>query len=156
MGRRVRVAGTIWRCPDGRASRVSPLNLFDVRHPSTLVQFSRNIGTGLLLGGGSSYLAPENGWSTDAITEMDIVLVNGQQVTATATNQYSDLFRALKGGGSRFGVVTRFEIEPVRVGRRTDKNWYGGLILVSHPVAFDFIMLTLFTPLPQCSTPSRP
>ncbi|KXN81968.1 Bifunctional solanapyrone synthase [Leucoagaricus sp. SymC.cos] len=90
-----------------------------------------NIGTGLLLGGGISYLAPENGWSTDGITEMDVVLVNGQQVTATATNRYSDLFRALKGGGSRFGIVTRFEVEPVRLGRSTDKNWYGGIVLVT-------------------------
>lgn len=88
-----------------------------------------NIGTGLLLGGGISYLAPENGWSTDGITEMDVVLTNGKQVTATATNQYSDLFRALKGGGSRFGIVTRFEIEPVRVGRRTDEKWYGGIVV---------------------------
>ncbi|KAF9441904.1 FAD-binding domain-containing protein [Macrolepiota fuliginosa MF-IS2] len=93
-----------------------------------------NIGTGLLLGGGISYLAPENGWSTDAITEMDVVLVNGQQVTATANNQYSDLFRALKGGGNRFGIVTRFEVEPIRVGRSTDKNWYGGVILVSQSI----------------------
>lgn len=76
-------------------------------------------------------MAPEHGWSTDGITEMDVVLVNGQQVTARADNEYSDLFRALKGGGSRFGIVTRFEVEPIRVGRSTDKNWYGGIILVS-------------------------
>ncbi|KAJ3566049.1 hypothetical protein NP233_g7250 [Leucocoprinus birnbaumii] len=88
-----------------------------------------NIGTGLLLGGGISYLAPENGWSTDAITEMDVVLTNGEQVTATATNGYSDLFRALKGGGSRFGIVTRFEVEPVHIGRNTDKRWYGGIVV---------------------------
>lgn len=84
---------------------------------------------------------------------MDVVLVNGQQVTATATNQYSDLFRALKGGGSRFGVVTRFEVEPVRVGRRTDKNWYGGLILVStlyYPwFQFHDLYSHVVTPLPR-------
>jgi hypothetical protein len=90
-----------------------------------------NIGTGLLLGGGVSYLAPENGWSTDGITEMDVVLVDGRQVTVNANNSYSDLFRALKGGGNRFGIVTRFEVEPIPVGRRSDKNWYGGVILVS-------------------------
>ncbi|EKM75429.1 hypothetical protein AGABI1DRAFT_46439 [Agaricus bisporus var. burnettii JB137-S8] len=88
-----------------------------------------DIGTGLLLGGGVSYLAPENGWSTDGVTEMDVILVDGRQVTVNASNQYSDLFRALKGGGSRFGIVTRFEVEPIRVGRRSDKNWYGGVIL---------------------------
>lgn len=93
-----------------------------------------NIGTGLLLGGGISYLAPENGWSTDGITAMDVVLTNGSQITATSTNQYSDLFRALKGGGSRFGIVTRFEVAPVRVGRRTSKYWYGGIVVVSPSV----------------------
>jgi hypothetical protein len=67
---------------------------------------------------------------------MDVVLVNGSQVTATPYNQYSDLFRALKGGGSRFGIVTRFEVEPVRVGRSTEKNWYGGIIGVSQSIKF--------------------
>jgi len=62
---------------------------------------------------------------------MDVVLTNGNLITATSTNQFSDLFRALKGGGSRFGIVTRFEVALVRVGRRIDRYWYGGIIEVS-------------------------
>jgi len=62
---------------------------------------------------------------------MDVVLTNGSLITATSTNQFSDLFRALKGGGSRFGIVTRFEVALVRVGRRIDRYWYGGIIEVS-------------------------
>jgi hypothetical protein len=52
-------------------------------------------------------------------------------VTATATNAYKDLFRALKGGANRFGIVTRYALYPVHVGTAADKNWYGGLIVVS-------------------------
>jgi hypothetical protein len=78
---------------------------------------------------------------------MDVVLVNGNKVTATRDNAYSDLFRALKGGGSRFGIVTRFEVEPIVVGRQTDKNWYGGLILVSSD---DYIVFAVqYTYLPS-------
>lgn len=61
---------------------------------------------------------------------MDVVLVNGTLVTATASNEYSDLFRALKGGANRFGIVTRYEVQAIHTGRNTDKNWYGGIILV--------------------------
>ncbi|KAJ7652381.1 FAD-binding domain-containing protein, partial [Mycena polygramma] len=63
-----------------------------------------DVGMGLLLGGGISFVSPLYGWSTDSIKEMDVVLVTGQLVTATATNTYSDLFRALKGGANRFGI----------------------------------------------------
>lgn len=70
---------------------------------------------------------------------MDVVLVDGQKVTATRSNAYSDLFRALKGGGSRFGIVTRFEVEPIVVGRQTDKSWYGGLIFVSFDSSIVFV-----------------
>ncbi|KAF6743461.1 hypothetical protein DFP72DRAFT_827819 [Ephemerocybe angulata] len=63
-----------------------------------------NIGTGLLLGGGLSYLSNAHGFSVDALEEADVVLVSGEMVTATATNRYSDLFKALKGGANRFGI----------------------------------------------------
>ncbi|KAJ7136833.1 FAD-binding domain-containing protein [Mycena epipterygia] len=65
---------------------------------------AKDIGTGLLLGGGISFVSPLYGWSADLIKEMDVVLVDGQLVTATATNTYSDLFIALKGGANRFGI----------------------------------------------------
>lgn len=89
-----------------------------------------DIGTGLLLGGGLSYLAAEHGFSVDALLEADVVLVNGTIVTATATNDYSDLFRALKGGANRFGIVTRYKVHAIQVGTSTDLEWFGGLITV--------------------------
>ncbi|KAJ6588206.1 FAD-binding domain-containing protein [Mycena capillaripes] len=65
----------------------------------------KDIGTGLLLGGGLSWLSPSQGYASDMFKELDVVLVTGQMVTATASNEYSDLFRALKGGGNRFGIL---------------------------------------------------
>lgn len=84
----------------------------------------------MLLGGGLSYLSGEHGFSSNAYVELDVVLVTGKLVTATATNQYSDLFRALKGGGNRFGIVTRYQVKAVHVGTSDDTNFFGGLILV--------------------------
>ncbi|KAF9524908.1 hypothetical protein CPB83DRAFT_860445 [Crepidotus variabilis] len=88
-----------------------------------------DVGTGLLLGGGYSYLAGEYGFSSDLYVEVDVVLVNGTLVTATASNHYADLFRALKGGANRFGIVTRYEVQAIHTGRISDKNWFGGLIM---------------------------
>lgn len=62
---------------------------------------------------------------------MDVVLPTGVLVTATATNKYSDLFRALKGSGGRVGVVTSFTINVYPVGLKTDLNWFGGSVIVS-------------------------
>jgi hypothetical protein len=61
---------------------------------------------------------------------MDVVLVTGERVTVSATNQYSDLFRALKGGANRFGIVTRYELYAAHTGTKDDKEWYGGVITV--------------------------
>lgn len=64
---------------------------------------------------------------------MDVVLVTGELVTVNATNQYADLFRALKGGANRFGIVTRYELYPAHTGTKEEKNWYGGSIVVRLP-----------------------
>ncbi|KAJ7513097.1 FAD-binding domain-containing protein [Mycena galericulata] len=88
-----------------------------------------DIGTGLLLGGGISFVSPLYGWSADSIKEMDVVLVTGQLVTVSANNTYSDLFRALKGGANRFGIVTRYELYPAHTGTEEDKTWFGGIIV---------------------------
>ncbi|KAJ7253071.1 hypothetical protein B0H12DRAFT_1117338 [Mycena haematopus] len=87
------------------------------------------VGTGLLIGGGLSWLSPSQGYAADNFKELDVVLVNGDIVTATATNEYSDLFRALKGGANRFGIITRYELYPVHTGTKDDKTWFGGLMI---------------------------
>ncbi|KAJ7032358.1 FAD-binding domain-containing protein [Mycena alexandri] len=88
-----------------------------------------DIGTGLLLGGGISFISPLYGWSADSIKEMDVVLVTGQLVTANATNTYADLFHALKGGANRFGIVTRYKLNAIHTGTKDNKNWFSGIIV---------------------------
>lgn len=84
-----------------------------------------------MLGGGLSYLSPMHGFACDNYRSLDVVLPSGELVTATRTNQYSDLFRALKGGGSRFGIVTNYEVQAIHTGTAADKTWYGGSAWVS-------------------------
>ncbi|KAJ7673384.1 hypothetical protein B0H17DRAFT_1083253 [Mycena rosella] len=81
--------------------------------------YASDIGMGLLLGGGISFISPLDGF----------VLVTGELVTATATNTYSDLFRALKGGANRFGIVTRYELYPAHTGTKDEKSWFGGIVV---------------------------
>ncbi|KAK3946262.1 FAD-binding domain-containing protein [Diplogelasinospora grovesii] len=64
---------------------------------------------GLLLGGGISWFGSELGWSMSSVRNYEVVLADGRIVDANATGRYSDLWWALKGGSSNFGIVTRFD-----------------------------------------------
>ncbi|KAI0889686.1 FAD-binding domain-containing protein [Annulohypoxylon maeteangense] len=72
---------------------------------------------GLMLGGGLSYFATQRGLALDNVKSYEVVLANGSIVTATATNQYSDLYKGLRGGGSNFGIVTNYELYTYPVGQ---------------------------------------
>ncbi|KAJ4289140.1 hypothetical protein N0V90_011482 [Kalmusia sp. IMI 367209] len=65
---------------------------------------------GFLLGGGISYYTGENGFGCDTVLNYEVVLANGTIVQANV-DENSDLFKALKGGGPNFGIVTRFDLE---------------------------------------------
>ncbi|KAI9752545.1 MAG: hypothetical protein M4579_005582 [Chaenotheca gracillima] len=91
---------------------------------------------GLTLGGGNSWLAPRYGFVCDNVvnfevshppcnfeTYQQIVLASGQILDVNRTSHPS-LFRALKGGGNNFGVVTRFDLRTYPQG-----NLWGGFVV---------------------------
>eukprot|EP01054_Gregarina_sp_Poly1_P000647 Gregarina_sp_Poly_1__646@NODE_1153_length_4925_cov_589_087279_g776_i1_p1_GENE_NODE_1153_length_4925_cov_589_087279_g776_i1NODE_1153_length_4925_cov_589_087279_g776_i1_p1_ORF_typecomplete_len1182_score161_81FAD_binding_4/PF01565_23/2_6e31Integrin_beta/PF00362_18/2_2e18Integrin_beta/PF00362_18/3_8e03BBE/PF08031_12/4e14VWA/PF00092_28/0_0015_NODE_1153_length_4925_cov_589_087279_g776_i12423787 len=70
---------------------------------------------GHVLGGGYGFYSRAFGLVSDYVLEIDIVLANGELVTATYDNEYSDLFWALRGAGNgNFGVATRFKMQLIR------------------------------------------
>ncbi|RDA85711.1 hypothetical protein CP532_0724 [Ophiocordyceps camponoti-leonardi (nom. inval.)] len=64
---------------------------------------------GVSLGGGQSLFQAKMGWVVDNILEYQLVLASGEVVTASQRRR-SDLFKALKGGNTNFGIVTRVKI----------------------------------------------
>ncbi|OAL23718.1 hypothetical protein AYO20_10923 [Fonsecaea nubica] len=70
-----------------------------------------NVGVGgFLLGGGMSYYTPRYGLAVNTVAGFQVVLADGSIVEATATEN-ADLWKALRGGGLNFGIVTRFDME---------------------------------------------
>ncbi|KZP22163.1 hypothetical protein FIBSPDRAFT_859722, partial [Athelia psychrophila] len=87
-----------------------------------------------------SYPFSACGYACDSYVSLQVVLTSSVLVTATATNQYADFFRVLKGGGSRFGIITSDEVQALHVGTAVDKTWYGGTISpLSQPPTITFI-----------------
>ncbi|KAJ8120828.1 hypothetical protein ONZ43_g2564 [Nemania bipapillata] len=69
---------------------------------------------GVTLGGGISYYSPQVGWTCDTVVNFEVVLASSEVVNANRTSN-PDLFRALKGGGNNFGIVTRIDFETVDI-----------------------------------------
>ncbi|KAL6158519.1 hypothetical protein ACJBU6_02631 [Exserohilum turcicum] len=65
---------------------------------------------GLTLGGGISFFSNIYGLACDNIATYEVVTATGDIITASATSN-PDLFWALRGGASNFGVVTSFEMQ---------------------------------------------
>lgn len=75
---------------------------------------------GLLLAGGVSFHGNQHGWAADNVLEYEVVLADGSVSKATATEN-PDLFWALKGGSSNFGIVTQFKLRTFA----SEKVWAG-------------------------------
>ncbi|KAF2021862.1 FAD-binding domain-containing protein [Aaosphaeria arxii CBS 175.79] len=78
---------------------------------------------GYVIGGGLSFLSTQYGWAANNIVEFEVVLANATIVTASET-EHSDLFKALKGGGNNYGIVTNFRMVAHPIGQ----VWGGNLV----------------------------
>ena len=70
---------------------------------------------GLLTGGGMPFFSSLHGIASDGAQEYEVVTGNGSIVYANA-QENADLFKALKGGGANFGVVTKFNVDAIQQG----------------------------------------
>ena len=79
---------------------------------------------GLTLGGGVGWLVRKHGLTCDNLLSVDLVTADGEFRTASEQTN-PDLFWALRGSGSNFGVVTSLEYRLHPVGPQV----VGGLVL---------------------------
>lgn len=89
-------------------------NLLDKHNITVTGGRDGDVGVGgYLLGGGNSYYTGRNGFGCDTVVNYEIVLADGQIINANG-RENSDLWKALKGGGLNFGIVTRFDVEATK------------------------------------------
>lgn len=79
---------------------------------------------GLAVGGGQSLFQAGKGWVVDNIIDYEVVLASGKIVHANQKTN-SDLYKALKGGSTNFGIVTKVDLAAFDF----DGMWGGQLIL---------------------------
>ncbi len=75
---------------------------------------------GFMLGGGMGPLVNSHGFGSDWVREFEVVLANGELVTASV-DERPDLFWALRGGKGGLGVVTSAKVELAEL-----SSLYGG------------------------------
>lgn len=83
--------------------------------------------SGQLVSGGASYHTQLWGLSCDNVVNYEVVLADGSIVEANAKHN-KDLYKALKGGGSNLGIVTRFDLRTFTV---PPSGAFGGLLFTS-------------------------
>lgn len=77
---------------------------------------SRVVGIGgLATGGGLGFLVRRYGALVDDIISAEVVTASGDVIEASE-DQHADLFWAIRGGGSNFGIATRFTLQAHPVG----------------------------------------
>ncbi|KAJ3959517.1 hypothetical protein N0V92_003865 [Colletotrichum tropicale] len=81
--------------------------------------------SGFLLGGDNSYYTAHLGFGCENVVNYEVVLSDGRIINANET-AHADLYEALKGGASNFGIVTRFDLETF-----PSADLYGGSRIIS-------------------------
>jgi len=103
------------------------INVYDFLEPYGLATVGGRVPTvgvaGLITGGGNSFYSTAYGMACDMVESFEVVLASGKVAIASA-KQNPDLFKALKGGGNNFGIVTRFDLYTVP---QTNGVWGGSL-----------------------------
>jgi FAD/FMN-containing dehydrogenase len=108
-----------WYDPQNQIASIQPggrwrdvyKNLLDTADVMVTGGRDGDVGVGgFLLGGGNSYHTGTTGFGCDTVVNFEIVLSNGTILDANATS-HADLYKALKGGGLNFGIVTRFDMQ---------------------------------------------
>jgi FAD/FMN-containing dehydrogenase len=72
------------------------------------------------LAGGVNFYGNQVGFGCDTVVNYQVVLADGSVVEVNK-DSYPDLFWALKGGSSNFGLVTRFDMQTIS----SPKIWAG-------------------------------
>ena len=76
---------------------------------------------GHIIHGGFGFSSHTHGLALDAVIGVKVVLADGSLVHASASEN-TDLFWAIRGGGSSFGIVTEFEINTFDVDQQF--SWF--------------------------------
>lgn len=82
-----------------------------------------------MLLGGLSFFSSRDGLICDNVVSYEIVLASGEVVKCSA-DDHQDLWKALRGGGNNFGIVTRYSMRTFKQG-----PFWGGSVFY-YPASF--------------------
>ncbi|KAI0154620.1 FAD-binding domain-containing protein [Xylariaceae sp. FL1272] len=107
--------------------------VYEKLHPHNLGVTGSRSGNGgiggLALAGGLSFFSSREGLICDNVVKYELVLASGELVQASA-DQNPNLYKALRGGGNNFGIVTKFHM------RVFDQGPFWGGSLIYEPPSF--------------------